>query len=237
MWMRYTVSIARQCGRSIPRRQPAGAGKVPTPLAARTRDIAPFHVMDLLARARALEAARRSIIHMKNNKPNFPTPAPVIEAGIRALRDGRTQYTPEMGLPALREAISDFYRARLGVVVAPERIVVTPGASGALQLALAVLVGPGSEVLMADPGYPCNRHLVRLLEGRAVALPVDAASYFQPTAAQVAAHWRAETVAALLATPANPTGTLIDPADKPGIPDADEDPGAPHDVAEIKHAL
>src|SRR3569623_159959 len=168
MWMRYTVSIARQCGRSIPRRQPAGADKVPTPLAARTRDIAPFHVMDLLARARALEAAGRSIIHMEIGEPDFPTPAPVIAAGIRALRDGRTHYTPALGLPALREAISDFYRNRHGVAVAPERIVVTQGASGALQLALA---------------------------------------------AQVAAQWLAESVAALLSSPANPTGTRIDPAE------------------------
>jgi len=210
---------------------------VPTPLAARTRDIAPFHVMDLLARARALEAAGRSIIHMEIGEPDFPTPAPVIEAGIRALRDGRTQYTPALGLPALREAISDFYRARHGVAVAPERIVVTPGASGALQLALAVLVGPGSEVLMADPGYPCNRHLVRLLEGRAVALPVDAASHFQPTAAQVAAHWRAETVAALLATPANPTGTLIDPAELERIAVAVESRGGRLVVDEIYQGL
>jgi len=221
----------------MPRKQPARAGKVPTPLAARTCDIAPFHVMDLLARARALETAGRSIIHMEIGEPDFPTPAPVIEAGIRALRDGRTHYTPALGLPALREAISDFYRTRHGVAVAPERIVVTPGASGALQLALAVLVGPGSEVLMADPGYPCNRHLVRLLEGRAVALPVDAASHFQPTAAQVAAHWRAETVAALLATPANPTGTLIDPAELARIAVAVESRGGRLVVDEIYQGL
>lgn len=181
----------------------------PVPLAARMRDIAPFHVMDLLARARALEAAGRSIIHMEIGEPDFPTPTPIVEAGIQALREGHTHYTPALGLPALRAAVSEFYRTEHGVEVSPARIVITPGASGALQLALAVLVNPGSKVLMADPGYPCNRHLVRLLEGETVALPVDASTRFQPTAEQVARHWSPGAVAALLASPANPTGTVV----------------------------
>ena len=172
--------------------------------------IQPFHVMALLARARELEAAGRSIIHMEIGEPDFVTPQPVIDAGIRALQAGKTHYTPAMGLPALRERIAAFYRNRYGVTVAAERIVITPGASAALQLVLAVLVNPGDRVLLADPGYPCNRNFVYLLNATPVGIPVTAASAYQPTAAQVREHWSEQVTALLVASPSNPTGTLLD---------------------------
>ncbi|OYV76565.1 MAG: aminotransferase [Chromatiales bacterium 21-64-14] len=172
-------------------------------------DIEPFHVMDLLARARALEAQGRSIVHMEIGEPDFATAPAIMEAGCRALRAGHTHYTPALGLPELRAAIAEHYHRHYGVAVHPEQVVVTPGASGALQLVLGVLVDPGSAVLMTDPGYPCNRHFVRLFEGRAVGLPVDAASAYQLTPEQVERHWDADTVAVLLASPSNPTGTLV----------------------------
>ena len=180
-------------------------------LARRAVDIEPFRVMAILAQARVLEAQGRDIVHMEIGEPDFPTPAPIVAAGGGALQAGYTHYTPALGLPQLRAAIAAFYATRYGVTLAPNRVVVTPGASGALLLALAALLNPGDEVLLADPGYPCNRHFVRFLEGRAVALPVDAATQFQPTAAQIAAHWSPATRAVLLATPANPTGTLLPP--------------------------
>ena len=183
----------------------------PIPLARRMEGIEPFHVMELLVRAKALEAQGRSIIHMEIGEPDFPTPRPVCEAGIRALEQGSIFYTPAMGLPALREKISTFYRDRYGVDVSPSRIVVTPGSSGALLLAVAVLVDPGAAVLMSDPGYPCNRHFVRLMEGEAVGVPVGADSNYQLTAELIEQHWTDHTVAALVATPSNPTGTLILP--------------------------
>jgi len=167
--------------------------------------------MDILARARALERDGRDIIHMEIGEPDFATPVPVVEAGIRALRAGHTHYTTALGLPALREAISNFYQQRDGITVVPTRIVITPGASGALQLALALLLNPRDEVLLADPSYPCNRQLVRLAGGTAVLMPVDSVSGFQPTAEQVRAAWSPRTSALLLASPANPTGTLIAP--------------------------
>ena len=123
--------------------------------AARNDSIAPFHVMAILAQAHALEAAGRDIIHLEIGEPDFATPAPIVEAGITALRAGHTHYTSALGLPALREAIATFYSNRWQAAVDPSRIVVTPGASGALLLALGLLAGPGDEVLMADPGYPC----------------------------------------------------------------------------------
>ncbi len=178
-------------------------------LAQRMGEIEPFYVMELLGRARELEAEGRSIIHMEVGEPDFTTPQPIIDAAQRALSEGKTHYTPALGLSELRQAVSDFYRDRHGVELAPRRIIITPGASGALLLALGVLLNPGEEVLMADPGYPCNRHFVRFIEGRARAVAVGAESRYQLTAQQLAAEWGEKTVAAMLATPSNPTGTLI----------------------------
>jgi aspartate/methionine/tyrosine aminotransferase len=180
-------------------------------LARRMADIAPFHVMALLARARELEAAGRSIIHMEIGEPDFPTAEPIIAAGQRALAEGRTRYTAAAGLPELREAISDHYREGYAVAVPARRILITPGASGALQLATAVLINPGDRVLLADPGYPCNRHFVRLVEGQAMGIPVGPETGYQLTAELVERHWDARTVAVLLASPANPTGAVIPP--------------------------
>jgi aspartate/methionine/tyrosine aminotransferase len=182
---------------------------LPPPISQRAADIQPFHVMDILARARALEAAGRSIIHMEVGEPDAPTPEPIIQAGIAALRAGHTHYTPALGLPALREAIAGFYASRYGVQINPERVVLTTGSSGALLLAMGVLLNPNEEVLLADPGYPCNRHFVRFIEGRAVTIPVTAGTRFQLTAAHVEQHWGERTRAALVASPANPTGTLL----------------------------
>ena len=178
--------------------------------AARMADIAPFHVMEVMGHAQAAAAAGRDIVHMEVGEPDFATAEPIVEAGIRALRDGHTHYTLALGLPALREAIADFYRTRHGVAVEPRRVVVTVGASGALQLALWALVGPGDEVLGTDPGYPCNRHFVRLAGGVPVDLPVGPDSRWQPTVRQIEAALTPRTRALLLASPANPTGAVID---------------------------
>jgi len=181
----------------------------PLPLAARAREIAPFRVMEILARAKALEAAGRDIIHLEIGEPDFATPAPIVEAGVRALRDGHTHYTGALGLVELREAIAGFHAARWNASVDAARVIVTPGASGALLLALGLLAGPGDEVLMADPGYPCNRHFARFCEARAVAVPVDASSGFQLTRALIDAHATPATRAVLVASPSNPTGTVM----------------------------
>ncbi len=187
------------------------------PVAARMSRIAPFHVMDILARARALEATGRSIIHMEIGEPDFPTPAAIVQAGIDALRQGHTHYTSALGLSELRAAIAASYPARMRP--AAERVVVTPGASGALQLIFGVLIDPGDEVLMADPGYPCNRHFVRLFEGEARLVPVDAGTGYQLTAELVRQHWTSRTRAVLIASPSNPTGTLVTPAEMAKIAD------------------
>jgi aspartate/methionine/tyrosine aminotransferase len=172
-------------------------------------EIEPFHVMALLARARELEAQGRSIVHMEIGEPDFPTPAPIVRAGIRALEKGELYYTPSPGLPQLRQAIAGYYRSRYGVEVPPSRIIVTTGSSAALLLTCAVLIDPGAEVLLADPGYPANRHIVRTVEGVPRPLPVDAATEYQLAPAHLERNWGPRTAAALVASPSNPTGTLI----------------------------
>ncbi|MEY2632618.1 MAG: hypothetical protein RIR00_1272, partial [Pseudomonadota bacterium] len=175
------------------------------PAARRMRDIAPFHVMELMTQAKALEAQGCDIVHMEVGEPDFPTPEPILAAARAFLRHGEVHYTAALGLPALREAIAGFYRSRYGQDVAAEQIVVTTGASGALILALACLTEPGRRWLLPDPGYPCNRHFVRMFEGIPTALPVFPADNYQPTPAQLEAAWADDIDGLIVASPANPT--------------------------------
>ena len=183
---------------------------MPTFPASRLAHIAPFHVMELLARAKALEAEGRDIIHMEIGEPDFPTPAPIVAAAQAHIASGRVFYTPALGLPELREAIAGFYAARYGVDLPASRVIVTSGASAALLLALACLCQPGSEWLMTDPGYPCNSNFVRSFDGVPVCIPVSAENNYQPNLAEVQHYWTEQTAGALFASPANPTGTLLD---------------------------
>nr|WP_305118951.1 pyridoxal phosphate-dependent aminotransferase [Vogesella sp. AC12] len=171
--------------------------------------IAPFQVMAILEKARALQAAGHDVIHLEVGEPDFATPQAIVDAGRAALAAGHTYYTAAQGLAELRQAIAAFYQSRFGVTVAPERIIVTPGASGALQIALSLLVDEGDGVLMADPTYPCNRHFVSLLGGVPQTVPVGAATRYQLLADELDANWQPNTVAAMVATPANPTGTVL----------------------------
>lgn len=181
----------------------------PLPISRRAADIEPFHVMDILARAKALEAQGREIVHLEIGEPDFPTPQPIIEAGINALQNQQTFYTPALGLPQLREAIAGWYQTRYGLTISPNRIIVTPGASGALLLVLGALLEQGKNVLMTDPGYPCNRHFARFLEGRGKPVPVDADSDFQLTPQHINDYWDEDSQLALVASPSNPTGTVL----------------------------
>lgn len=171
--------------------------------------IAPFHVMAILAKARLMQAAGRDIIHMEIGEPDFTTPQPVVDAGIAALNAGKTHYTPATGLPELRTAIAAFYQQRYGVRVDAARIVLTPGASGALQLVTALLANPGENMLLADPGYPCNRHFLRLLAAEGKLVAARAEDGFQLTPALIDSAWDKSTIAALVASPANPTGAVL----------------------------
>ena len=178
-------------------------------ISSRASAIAPFHVMRLLERARQLEAQGRRVVHMEIGEPDFPTPEPIVAAGRRALAAGRTHYTPARGLVHLREVIADYYRTRYAVGIDPDRILITPGASGGLQLLLATLLDPGDAVLMADPGYPCNRHMVRMLGGVPRPVPVGPETDYQLTAELLDAVWHPDVRVVMVASPSNPTGTLL----------------------------
>jgi aspartate/methionine/tyrosine aminotransferase len=206
-------------------------------IARRMSDIQPFHVMALLARTRELEAQGRSIIHMEIGEPDFPTPQPIIAAGMSALQQGDIHYTPALGLPQLRDAIAAFYLERYGLRISPTRIIITPGASGALLLALGILINPGEKVLMSDPGYPCNRHLVRFIESLPIGIGTDAATGYQLTSELIAKHWDALTAAVMIASPANPTGTLVDPESLRAIVEKVQALGGRLIADEIYHGL
>jgi aspartate/methionine/tyrosine aminotransferase len=189
----------------------------PMRTARRAAEIEPFEVMDVLARAHDLERAGRRVVHMEIGEPDFTAPEPVVEAGVRALREGRTAYTPTLGLHALREAIGGHYAVKFSKPVEPARVVVTAGASGALLTVAALYVDAGDDVLVPDPGYPGYRHFVRAFEGRAWPLAVSAVENFQPTAAMVRAAWGPRTKGLILGSPSNPTGTLIEKSELQAI--------------------
>lgn len=182
-------------------------------LAAATRNaqIAPFYVMEVMKAADALQAQGRKLIHLSIGEPDFTAPPLVQEAAARAIREGRTQYTHAAGLDELREKLSAWYLSHFGVHVPARRIFITAGASGALLLACSLLVEPGTEVLMPDPCYPCNKHFVANAGGAAKLVATDAAQRFQLTAENVKQHWNEKTGGVLLASPSNPTGTSISP--------------------------
>ena len=211
--------------------------RAPLSAANRMGDIAPFYVMDVLARAKAMEADGRHIVHMEVGEPDFSTARPIVEAGMRALERGLTHYTPAAGLLQLREAIARFYADCYGVDVSPARIVVTPGASGALQLVMGTLVNPGDEVILADPGYPCNRHFVRLAEGRPMTVAVGPASAYQLTAQLMQRFGSSHTRAVMVASPSNPTGTLVPDEEMRAIYRATKDLDAVLIVDEIYQGL
>ena len=183
-------------------------------LAGRLDHIEPFYVMECakaaaeVARSPACDPALGGspMIFLNIGEPDFTAP-PLVQA----IRAGRSQYTQAAGLPALRERLSRWYAEQHGLAIDPGRILITAGASAALQLACLALFEPGDEVLMPDPSYPCNRHFVAATGATARALPASAAARFQLDAEGVAAHWTPATRGVVLASPSNPTGTSIAP--------------------------
>ena len=187
--------------------------------ARRLDHIEPFYVMecakaaDVIARSPECDPARggEAMIYLNIGEPDFTAPPLVSQAAVACLERGATQYTHATGLPALQRRIADWYGARFGLHIAPERIVVTAGASAALQLACLALFESGDDVLMPDPSYPCNRHFVAAAGATARLLKTTAQSRFQPDADAVVRAWGPATRGVLLASPSNPTGTSIAP--------------------------
>lgn len=181
---------------------------MPDRYAKRLGEIAPFRVMKLLARANELESLGNRIIHMEVGEPDFATAEPIVRAGLAAMSAGKTRYTPALGIPSLREAVSHYYETDYGLSVDPERIVITAGASGALLLISALLLNAGEGLLMADPGYPCNRHFQKTFGGEGQLVPVTFDDNYQLSGHRVRTAWQSNTRGVLLASPSNPTGSI-----------------------------
>jgi aspartate/methionine/tyrosine aminotransferase len=223
-WLRHIIPALADVGRTLV-------------FSRRSERIEPFRVMQLVARARELERCGRSIVHFEVGEPDFATAAPIVDAGIAALRAGRTHYTEATGLPELKAAIAEYYRRSAGVEVDPARIVVTSGASGGLLLLSALLVDPDDEWLMSDPGYPCNRHFWTVAGGVVRALPLCEETRFKETPALLSANATAATRGLLFASPANPTGAVLGRAEMTGVLDFARERGWHRVVDEIYQGL
>lgn len=182
-------------------------------LSTRTQKVEPFYVMEVFKEASKLAQqvahTDKPMIFLSVGEPDFTAPPLVQEAAVQAVASGRTQYTNACGMDALREKISVWYRDRFHLQIAPSRIIITAGASAALQLSCLALINAGDQILMPDPSYPCNRHFVHAADGIATLIPTTPQERFQLSAAKVQAYWSNHTKGVLLASPSNPTGTSI----------------------------
>ena len=183
----------------------------PSTPAARAWSLELEGAFEVLARARALEREGRDIAHLAIGEPAFATPPHIVDAAVRALRDGDTRYAPPAGIATLREAIAASLGDR-GIVTTPAQVVVTPGAKSALCCAILCCVSPGDEVLVPDPGFPAYRSLVRFADGITVGYGLDARAGFAPDVDDIAARITSRTRALILNAPHNPTGGSVTPA-------------------------
>jgi aspartate/methionine/tyrosine aminotransferase len=206
-------------------------------LAKRLDNIEPFYVVQVITRAIELEAQGKSIINLAVGEPDFPTPQPIVDAAVAALKSDRMRYSPSLGSDALRQALSNWYQSRYAVDVPAERIAVTSGASGALLLTMGMVISEGDEVLMPDPSYPCNRHFVSTMGGSARLIPVGAETDYQLTSLLVEQNWTERTVGVMVASPSNPTGTLMDHDELQKIVEFVRGRGGVVIVDEIYHGL
>ena len=203
----------------------------------RAKEIESFKVMDLLKRAKQLDAEGFDVIHMEAGEPDFGTAPRVKEAAHQAIDQGLTQYTPAAGIPELRQAIARFYEQRYGLKIDASRVIVTSGASGALLMVFGLLADPETTFMMADPGYPCNRQFLRMLEARSQLVPTTAAEKFQLTPELINREWHQRTAGVLIASPANPTGSVLHKEELQGVADAVKQQGGVLVVDELYHGL
>jgi aspartate aminotransferase len=167
---------------------------------------------EVLARAKALEATGRRVIHLEIGEPDFGTPAHIVEAGMRALRDGHTHYCPAPGLPQLREACAEHLSAHRGLAVDPARVVVAPGAKPFLYFGVLATCQAGDEVIYPNPGFPIYESVIRYAGATPVPLPLVEERGFAFTAADLAERLTPRTRMVILNSPANPTGGIVPPA-------------------------
>jgi len=179
------------------------------PLAKRLDNIAPFYVMDILSKAKEMEAKGKDIIHLEVGEPDFQDLPEVAQAGSNAILNGDTKYTPSTGLKELKKAISHYYQRYFDTHISPNRIIITPGASSGLMLALSLILDPNDEMLISEPGYPCNQHFIELLNAKHTHAPIDERNNFKVTQPLLDKHWGKSQKGFLIASPSNPTGAVL----------------------------
>lgn len=181
-------------------------------LSRKAETITPFLVMEVLDRAKEMEREGKRVVHLEVGEPDFETPGVIKEAALRALQGGQTRYTHSMGLPELREALSEYYHDQYGVRVSPDLILISPGSSPAMQLAFSTLLEPGDEVILPDPGYACYANMVRFQEAVPVPVGVFEESGYQYDAGVISGRISRRTKGIIVNSPANPTGVLLEPS-------------------------
>ena len=178
-------------------------------IAARTQKLTPFYVMELLEKARQMEARGEHVVHMEIGEPDFPTPAMVKDAAVEALRSNHTFYTHSLGLPELRQLIADHYHQKDGVTVSPERVVITSGTSGAFLLLCSVLLEKGRTLALSDPGYPCYKNFATLFDADVLPIPVSGETRFEVRSRDLLAAGKGKAPdLMIISNPANPTGAV-----------------------------
>ncbi len=182
------------------------------PLATRLGRLGTETAFEVLAKARALEAKGRGIVHLEIGEPDFDTPPSIVSAGVAALERGETHYTPSAGIPELREAIARWLRARRGVDVDPARVIVTPGAKPIMFYAMLALLEEGDEAIFPDPGFPIYSSMISFAGARAVPLPLREANDFEPDLDELRSLITPRTKLLVINSPHNPTGGMLSPA-------------------------
>ena len=202
-------------------------------VATKALDFRSFIVMDVLEKAKALEKAGRNIIHLEIGEPDFDTPQCIMEAGIKAIREGKIHYTHSLGILELREAICCHYMDKYGVHISPDQVIVTSGTSPAMLLIFSALLEPGEEVIVSNPYYPCYPNIINYVGGNCVFVNIEEGDGFQFRPEDVAQKISPRTKAILINSPSNPTGNLLSPERMQRIADL-----APYIISdEIYHGL
>jgi aspartate aminotransferase len=186
-------------------------------LASRMSRLGTETAFSVLAKARALEAQGRHIIHLEIGEPDFDTPENIVEAGVRALRDGQTHYTPAAGIPQLREAIAADVAKSRGIKVDPAQVVVTPGGKPIMFFIILALIDEGDEVVMPNPAFPIYESMVDFVGGKPVFVPLRQEQGFRFDLDEFKSKLTDRTRLVILNSPANPTGGILTKADIEGL--------------------
>jgi aspartate/methionine/tyrosine aminotransferase len=178
--------------------------------ASRTWEMKPFIVMDVMEHAAEMERRGEDIIHLEVGEPDFDTPAPIKEACLQAIREGKTHYTHSQGLVPLREAICEHYAEKYGVEISADQVLVTSGTSPALLLLFSALLDEGDEVILPNPHYPCYPNIISYVQGRPVLVATEEEEGFQYLPAEIKKRIARRTKGIVVNSPANPTGIVMD---------------------------